>query len=74
MFSFFYDVIYDDSSHIIILVEINWEPVLLELKYCVDGRCISTSCCSAQVVLVVIIDSALEVFYAYCHNPLLTYI
>ncbi len=24
---FFYDVVYDDSSHIVIIVEINWEPV-----------------------------------------------
>jgi hypothetical protein len=29
---FFYDVVYDDSSHIVIVVEIDWEPVLSELK------------------------------------------
>ncbi len=32
IFFLFYDVAYDDPCHIVIVVEIDWGPVFLELK------------------------------------------
>jgi hypothetical protein len=39
---FFDDIVNDDPSYIITIIEVNWQSVFSELKKCVDCWCLST--------------------------------
>ncbi len=71
---FFDNVVNDDPSHIIFVIEVNWQSAISELEERVDCCCISMQHCRLQAVLVVVVDATQEVFCLYCHNPLVAFV
>jgi hypothetical protein len=47
----FYDVVYDDPCHTVIVVEIDWGAIFPELKEHVDDHCISSSVVAYRLLL-----------------------